>query len=87
MMNFVVMIGVGIGAYVLGVFGFAQIIGSLQNASRRGTAFTLFTIVLWTVILIGGWFLMHTFAPSHKIVYYIATGISLLQILGAGRIE
>lgn len=25
MMNFVVMIGVGIGAYVLGVFGFAQI--------------------------------------------------------------
>lgn len=30
MMNFVVMIGVGIGAYVLGVFGFAQIIGSLQ---------------------------------------------------------
>ena len=71
MMNFVVMIGVGIGAYVLGVFGFAQIIGSLQNASRRGTAFTLFTIVLWTVILIGGWFLMHTFAPSHKIVYYI----------------
>ena len=87
MMNFVVMICVGIGAYVLGLFGFAQIIGSLQNISRRGIALTLFTIVLWLLILIGGWFLMHTFAPSHRIIYYIATGISLLQILSAGKIE
>lgn len=86
-MHFVVMIGVGIGAYVLGLFGFAQIIGSLKNIARRGAGLTLFTIVLWLGILAGGWLLMHTFAPSHDIVYYIATGISFLQILLSGKIE
>lgn len=86
-MSIVVMILVGIGAYILGVFGFAQIIGSIQNVHGRGIGLTLFTIILWSAILVGGWFLMHTFAPAHSVIYYIATGVSLIQILGAGRIQ
>ena len=86
-MDILVMFLVGIGAYILGVFGFAQIVGSLQNVRTRGMGMTLFTIILWSAILVGGWFLMHTFAPSHSVVYYIATGVSLLQILGAGKIQ
>ncbi len=86
-MNILIMVLVGVGAYILGVFGFAQIVGSLQNVRTRGIGITLFTIILWSAILVGGWFLMHTFAPSHSVIYYIATGVSLIQILGAGRIQ
>lgn len=86
-MDFVAMIGVAAAAYVVGVFGFAQIVGSLQNVRARGIGMTLFTIILWSAILAGGWFLMHTFAPSHSVAYYIATGVSLVQILGAGKIQ
>lgn len=86
-MNILIMVLVGAGAYILGVFGFAQIIGSLQNIHARGIRLTLFTIILWSAILVGGWFLMHTFAPSHSVIYYIATGVSLIQILGTGKIQ
>lgn len=86
-MSFAVMVLVGVGAYILGVFGFAQIVGSLQNVRTRGIGITLFTIILWSTILVGGWFLMHTFASSHSVIYYIATGVSLIQILGAGKIQ
>ena len=83
-MNILIMVLVGAGAYILGVFGFAQIIGSLQNIHARGIGLT---IILWSAILVGGWFLMHTFAPSHSVIYYIATGVSLIQILGTGKIQ
>ena len=86
-MNILILVLVGAGAYILGVFGFAQIIGSLQNVRARGIWMTLFTIILWSAVLVVGWFLMHTFAPSHSVIYYIATGVSLIQILGAGKIQ
>lgn len=43
-------------AFVIGVFGFCQIIGSFQNFHIRGVGMTAFTIILWAVILIASFF-------------------------------
>lgn len=86
-MGFLVSIAVFICAYILGVFGLAQIIGSLQNVKVRGGTLTLVTIILWVVLLISGWFFMHIVTPDHSMAYYIATAISFVQIFAAGKIQ
>lgn len=73
-------------AFTIGVFGFAQIIGSLQNIRSRGIGKTLFTIILWVLILGGAlMFGMNKF-PQYKLAMYIGYGISFVRILFAGRI-
>ena len=39
-----------IGIFV-GSFGWVQIIGSIKYAKQRGLPLTLFTVILWTLIL------------------------------------
>ena len=74
-------------AYLLGLFGFSQIIGSLQNVKTRGAGMTVFTIAIWFVILMTGWFLRNRFAPEQDVAYYVATAVSFVQILLAGKIQ
>ena len=74
-------------AWFVGVWGFAQIIGSLQNIKMRGIGKTLFTIIVWAAILAAGWFLMHSFTPNQSLAYYIGTGVAFLQILLSGKIK
>ena len=40
-----------LAGHTFGAFAFAQILGSLQNAQARGLKLTLFTIILWSVLL------------------------------------
>lgn len=86
-MEIVLFVAVAAVAYMAGVFGFAQIIGSLQNIRTRGAGLTLFTVCFWAAILLAVGFLVHRFFYPQRIAYYIVTVISFLQILLAGKIS
>lgn len=86
-MKYVIIAVVFFVSWVVGVFGFAQIIGSLQNLRERGAAMSAFTIIFWSVILIALGVGVHYFLLDYRIVYYVGTGISLLQVLAAGKIQ
>lgn len=86
-MNFVLFLVVAFLSLLIGVCGFAQIVGSLQNVKMRGMGLTLFTVVLWCLIFFAEWALVMNFLPDYKFPYYVVTGISLLVILCSGKIR
>ena len=75
---------IAVVSWLVGVFGWAQIIGSIQNIKTRKNL--LFTLILWIVILSVGVYasIAHFDSLAALLVGYI---ISLLQILRSGRIE
>lgn len=81
MLKFII---VAVIAWLVGVFGWAQIIGSIQNLKIRKNL--LFTLVLWIVLLSSGaYFAIVTFdSPWALIVGY---AISFVQIISSGKIE
>ena len=86
-MTYIIGIVIFVASWLVGVFGFSQIIGSLQNLKERPPSMSAFTIIIWIVILGAVWFVVHHFFASFKIVYYIGTAVSLLLVLGAGKIH
>ncbi len=74
-------------SFFVGVFGFAQIIGSLQNLGVRGIGISLFTIILWAAILAGSFYLMKRIVPDEALAYYIGMGASLVSVLMQGKIQ
>ena len=74
-------------AFAIGTFGFAQIIGSLQNLKTRSPLASVLTIVIWLAILVGSYFLMKWLVPSYSTVYYIAMGLSFVLILSKGKMK
>ena len=74
-------------AYFVGLFGFAQIIGSLQNIKTRGIPLTLFTSILWLIITIGTFLVVLFIFNDALIACIIAYIISFIQILASGKIE
>lgn len=75
------------GAYFAGVWGFAQIVGSLQNIKQRGPKLTVFTILLHTVLLGAIAFVVLHFISQFKTAFIVGYIISLIKILLAGKIE
>lgn len=72
-------------AFAVGVFGFSQIIGSLQNLhSRPGL---LGTMILWTVILCAGAFFVVSNFPEEKLAMIIGYAASFVTVLGQGKVE
>lgn len=67
-------------SYILGLFGFAQIIGSIQNARARGFM-AVITIVSWAAILFGGYYLVAHFFTNAKPLF-IGYGIAFISLLG-----
>lgn len=71
-------------AWLLGVFGWAQIIGSIQNlyAHRK----LLFTLILWTIIMgVGGYFAIAILNSLWALL--VGYGVSFLQVISSGKIE
>ncbi len=87
MKSYLIFAGVLLASFFVGVFGFSQIIGSLQNVKTRGIGLSLFTITLWAAILVGTFFLMKKFIPDEAIAYYIGMGVSFVVVLAQGRIQ
>ncbi|MDO4383581.1 MAG: hypothetical protein Q4C18_03725 [Eubacteriales bacterium] len=67
-------------SYVVGLFGFAQILGSLQHVRERGIAMTFITIIINGVILLGAYMLVAHFFTSVKplVIGYVISFLSLL---------
>lgn len=76
-----------LASFVVGTFGFCQIIGSIQNIRVRPPLMTAMTIIIWVAIFIAVWALVHHFLFSYRIAFYIGAGLGLLSSLRAGRIE
>lgn len=77
-------IGVTVAAWFLGVWGWCQIIGSLQNVwyNKR----LIFTLVLWLCIMgVGAYVAIAVLDCLWALV--IGYVLSLLQALRAGKIE
>ena len=74
-------------SYLVGVFGFSQIIGSLQNIKTRGIPLTIFTSVLWLAITVGTFLIVLFKFDSALIACIIAYIISFIQVVSAGKIE
>ncbi len=70
-------------SYVVGVFGFCQIIGSIQTRQR---AFLL-TILFNAAVLVLVYFGIRRFLSEQITALYIGYIISLIQSLSAGRIR
>ncbi len=78
---------IAVVCWVIGVFGFAQIIGSLQNIKQRGFGASIITILIWTIILGGAYCAVNKYFNSSVMGLYIGYGISLIQILFSGKIS
>lgn len=72
-------------SFVLGVFGFAQITGSIRCWRIRGAGVSLFTIILWAALLSGGAFIVLRFFSDYAVALYIAYAISFIATLGTGK--
>lgn len=81
MLKFII---VAVIAWLVGVFGWAQIIGSIQNLKIRKNL--LFTLVLWIVLLSSGaYFAIVTFDSLWALI--VGYAISFVQIISSGKIE
>lgn len=78
---------IAFGSYLIGAWGFPQIVGSLQYARLRGPGLTLFTIVVWLAILAAAAVCVHLWLFPYRVGYYIGTALSFFATLGAGKIE
>lgn len=71
-------------AWVVGVFGWAQVIGSVQNIKERPNLWL--TLILWIAILI-----IVAYIVTTKFAGLVPLGIgyiiSLIQVLSSGKIE
>ena len=71
----------------MGSIAFPQIIGSIRYRNIRSVGATLFTISLWTIILIILTILVHLFLSDYLIAYYIGIVPPFLMTLGTKNIE
>lgn len=76
---------IGFASFFLGVFGFAQIIGSCQNLKANKGYWI--TIILWSAILAGGFFLVRSVSHSNLSALYIGYAVSFVIMLGQGKIH
>ena len=77
--------GVLFGTYMVGIWGFCQIIGSLQNIRYQPKLFI--TMLIWLIILAAVAYLVMRFIPDYKVALIIGYAGSLLSSFGAGKIK
>ncbi|SEQ11682.1 hypothetical protein [Butyrivibrio sp. TB] len=85
-MSIVISIAVFVVSWILGVIGWAQIIGGLQNLKSRGVPMII-TIVLWSAIIFISFLCVKHFLSTRILVWTIAMAISLIQVLLQGKIQ
>lgn len=86
-MKYVIFCVILFASFMVGTFGFAQIIGSLRTVRIRGIGMTLFTSILWLAVLGGGAALILTLIPQYQVALYIGYGISFIVMLFQKNIE
>lgn len=99
-MKYILIFVIGFLSFVVGVFGFYQIIGSIRIAIHqrkereaieelggrvRPISLVLFTVLLWTAIIAFAIFAVHTWLSNYNVSSYIGFGIAFLLSLRAGE--
>ena len=74
---------VAVVSFVVGIFGFAQIIGSLRTRQKN----FLLPIIIWLAILVGEFFLARLIVLNYMNAFYIGTGIAFVIMLFQKKIE
>ena len=69
-------------SFILGTFGFSQIIGTIKYFHNFRLSSALYTIILWSAILGFGAFDVITWLSKYAIALYIGYGVSFLLSLG-----
>ena len=82
-MQVILFILVAFVSFIIGIFGFAQIIGSLRTRQKN----FLFTTIVWLAVLVGEFFLAKLIVLDYINAFYIGTGISFIMILMQKNIE
>lgn len=80
----IISIIIGVLSFMIGLYGFIQIIGSIACFGLRSKGASVFTILLWCVILTGCSVLIYCFLREHQIAFWIGYGISFLLSIGRG---
>ncbi len=80
------MIIIGFGAWFVGVWGFSQIVGGIQNLILKPKKM-IPLIILWTIILAVITVLVLFFLGKYKIALFVGYGIALIQVLTSGKIS
>lgn len=86
-MKYVLMIVFGVIGWFVGILGWAQIVGSIQQFRNRGPAASMYTIILWAILLGGATAIVFFLLRKYLVAYLIGLGIGLVQILFAGEIK
>lgn len=86
-MKFIISVAIGAAAFFIGVFGFAQIVGALQNIRWRPVRLTIINLLFWGGVFALETFLVLRFLHSYRIAFYIGSGIAFLSIISSGKIE
>jgi hypothetical protein len=74
---------VAVVAFIVGIFGFAQIIGSLRTRQKN----FILPIVIWLAILVCEFFLARLIVIDYMNAFYIGTGIAFVIMLLQKKIE
>ena len=75
---------VAVVAWIIGVFGWAQIIGSLQNIKERSGL--VITMILWIAIMgVAAFLAVAKLGKLWSLI--IGYGISFFQVIRSGKIE
>lgn len=74
-------------AFFVGAFAFPQIIGSLRYRRIRPVGLTIFTITLWSIVVIALTIVAHRFLKDYLLAYYMGMVPTLLMTLGTKNIE
>ena len=78
-MQYLLFVLVLVGAFILGAFGFSQIIGTIRFKGYVKTP--VFTFLFWLIILGFGAFAVLYWLNDSKIALFIGYGISFLSSL------
>ena len=78
-MEYLIFILVLIGAFILGAFGFSQIIGTIKFREYAKTP--VFTLLFWLILLGFGAFAVLYWLNDSKIALFIGYGISFVLSL------
>ena len=73
--------------YFFAMFGFCQIVGSIQNRHLRSASMTFATILIWTILLAISYLIIARFFPGMITIYYIALGVGFITSITSGHIQ
>lgn len=73
--------------YFIGIWGWAQIIGSIQQFQNRGPKASFATILIWVILIGVATALVYFLLPKYLISYLVGLGIGLVNILISGKIR